>query len=154
MLAVKHTQTIIMALSVMGPPTVSMNTVFFFSPPIGNKIKDAEAVWGNGALCWAHLSTYNDIIHHGARGQVRTCTHAHSARVHAALNIRPRHTEQQRLHVPSLQVHVGEFLRVGRREHGGPNLRATMARNLGPVREPLALFGHQLQGRKPLTVGR
>lgn len=35
--------------------------------------------------------------------------------------------------VPSLQVHVDEFLGVFRREHGGADLRVTTAGNLVPA---------------------
>lgn len=51
--------------------------------------------------------------------------------------------------LPSLQVHPGQFLRVFGGEHGGADLRVPAARDLGPVRVPLAFLGHQLQGRQP-----
>lgn len=47
--------------------------------------------------------------------------------------------------LPSLQMHASQLLWVFWREHGGADLCLATAWNLGPVREPLAVFGHQLR---------
>lgn len=47
-------------------------------------------------------------------------------------------------------MHAGQFLRVFGGEHGGADLRVPAARDLRPVRVPLALLGHQLQRRPPV----
>lgn len=47
--------------------------------------------------------------------------------------------------VPSLQLHIGQFLCVGGREHGGSDLCVSVGWHLGPVLIPLTLLSHQLE---------